>query len=42
MEVYTPYINSQVQSFNYVINGLGAALDKYFDTLNSYIPTIVK
>ena len=42
MEVYTPYINSQVQSFNYVINGLGAALDKYFDTLNSYIPTIVR
>ena len=42
MDLYTPYINSQVQRFNYAINGLGAALDKYFDTLNSYIPQIVK
>ena len=42
MEAYTPYINNQVQRFNYAINGFGAAIDKYFDTLNSYLPTIVK
>ena len=39
---YKSQINRQVYNFKIGINFIGAAVDKYFDTLNSYILEILK
>lgn len=39
---YMNQIDRQIVNFSHSVNGMGAVLDKYFDTLNTYIPMIVK